>query len=293
MTQVTDDLPGKQDLTPEEIEAQSQAVKQQLQQEYAAKEVKESKFPTEVIDLPSKGLLYPEGHPLANGQIEMKYMTAKEEDILTSQNLIKKGVVIDKLLQSLIVTPVDYNDLLLGDKNAIMIAARVLGYGKDYPVEVTCEHCKEKNKINVDLTEVEDSNFDETNITPHQNIFKYTLPQANRTIEYSVLTHRTERLIADELNAMKKVTAKSGVNKEVTTRLKHLIVSVDGNTDKGYIRNFVDNELFAMDSRALRTEVQDKMPDVDLNFGFVCTECQETNESVKIPINVNFFWPGA
>ena len=64
----------------------------------------ENKFPTEVIDLPSEGKLYPEGHPCLNGKIEIKYMTAKEEDILTSQNLIKKGVVIDRLLNSLIIT---------------------------------------------------------------------------------------------------------------------------------------------------------------------------------------------
>ena len=97
----------------------------------------ESKFslPTEVVELPSKGLLYPEDSPLSKGTIEMKYMTAKEEDILTNQNFIKKGVVIDKLLQSLIVTEgVNYNELLIGDKNAIMVAARILSYGKDYEI---------------------------------------------------------------------------------------------------------------------------------------------------------------
>jgi hypothetical protein len=106
----------------------------------------EFKLPTEMVELPSKGLLYPEGHPLAEGKIEMKYMTAKEEDILTNQNYIRQGIVIDKLLQSLIVTKFDYNDLLIGDKDAIMMAARVLGYGKDYKFTYLGE------EITVDLT---------------------------------------------------------------------------------------------------------------------------------------------
>ncbi len=111
-------------------------IKAQLLSEHKQTEVKKSKFPTEIIPLPSRGLLYPEGNPLAEGVIEMKYMTAREEDILTSQNLIKQGVVLDKLFESMIVTPIDYNDLYVGDKNAIMVAARILGYGKDYVVEV-------------------------------------------------------------------------------------------------------------------------------------------------------------
>ena len=108
----------------------------------------EFKLPTETIELPSKGLLYPEGHPSAAGTVEMKYMTAKEEDILTNQNYIKKGVVIDKLLKSLLVTEFDYSDLLAGDKNAIMIAARILSYGKDYPVQYNGE------EVTVDLSAV-------------------------------------------------------------------------------------------------------------------------------------------
>ena len=98
----------------------------------------ENKFPSEMIDLPSEGKLYPEGHPLKDGKIEIKYMTAKEEDILTSQNLIKKGVVIDRLLDSLILTNgVKQGDMVLGDKNAVMVAARILAYGPEYICDVT------------------------------------------------------------------------------------------------------------------------------------------------------------
>jgi len=130
----------------------------------------ELKFPTEMVDLPSKGLFYPENHPLASGKIEMKYMTAKEEDILTNRAYIEKGIVIDKLLQSLIVTKFDYNDLLLVDKNAIMIAARILGYGKDY------EFMYKGDKCSIDLSTLEPKNIDESLWKKGKNEFSYTLP---------------------------------------------------------------------------------------------------------------------
>ena len=130
----------------------------------------EFKFPTEVVDLPSKGLLYPEDHPLASGQVEIKYMTAKEEDILTNQNYLAKGIVVDKLLQSMVVTKFSYNDLLLGDKNAILVAARVLGYGKDYEFEYGGE------KHTVDLSLVGNKEVDESLFKDRTNEFEYELP---------------------------------------------------------------------------------------------------------------------
>ena len=105
-----------------------------------------SKFPTEVIDLPSKGLVYPKEHPLSSGNVEIKYMTAKEEDILTSPNLIEKGIVLDKLLESIIVTEgVKLDDFIMGDKNTLLVSARILGYGKDYPIQLG------DDEVNVDL----------------------------------------------------------------------------------------------------------------------------------------------
>jgi len=113
-------------------------------------------FPTEVLALPSKGLLYPKEHPLSSGQIDVKYMTAKEEDILTSSNLIEKGLVIDRLLESVIADPkIKLDDLLIGDKNALMVGTRVLGYGKDYVVtmedpdtSLEVEHSFDLTKLN-------------------------------------------------------------------------------------------------------------------------------------------------
>ena len=142
------------------------------------------KFPTETIELPSKGLIYPEDNPLSSGTIEMKYMTAKEEDILSNQSYIQNGTVLDKLLKSLIVSEIDYNDLIVGDKNAIMIAARVLGYGKDYEFEYKGE------QVSVDLSSLENRKFDEKAITRGVNEFSYTLPTSGTIITYKLLTHK-------------------------------------------------------------------------------------------------------
>jgi len=144
-------------------------------------------FPTEVIELPSKGLVYSESNPLSSGKVEMKYMTAKEEDILTNQSYIQKGIVLDKLLQALIVSKIDYNDLIIGDKNAIMVAARVLGYGKDYSFEYN------GSDYTVDLSKIDNKPFEIQN--KGVNEFNYTLPSTNTNITYKILTHGDEQKI--------------------------------------------------------------------------------------------------
>jgi len=152
-----------------------------------------NQFPTEQVTLPSKGIFYPEDSPLKKGSIEMKYMTAKEEDILTNQNYIEKGTVIDKLLKSLIVTPnVNYNDLLIGDKNALLIAARILGYGAEYTFQYSGKD------YTIDLTEIEDKPFDESIVTEGKNEFFYTLPTSKIDVSFKFLTHSDERKIAKQ-----------------------------------------------------------------------------------------------
>ena len=146
-------------------------------------------FPTEVIDLPSKGKFYPTGHPLASGQVELKYMTAKEEDILTSTNLIQKGVVLDKLMDSLIVTKnVTHEDFLLGDLNAVMVASRILGYGKEYPLNVTCPKCNTTSEHNVDLSQLETKDIPENDLT-------FKLPVSGKTIKVRLLSRKIEKEI--------------------------------------------------------------------------------------------------
>jgi len=266
-------------------------IKAQLLSEHKQTEVKKSKFPTEMVPLPSKGLLYPEGHPLAEGVVEMKYMTAKEEDILTSQNLIKQGVVLDKLFESLIITPVNYNDLYVGDKNAIMVAARILGYGKEYTVEVDDPFSPgNKQKVTIDLTQIEHKEVDYSPFESRTNQLDYTLPISGRTVTFRFMTHGVEKEIQNEIKSMNKTLVKTGIDKELTTRLKHLIVAVDGVSGRATINNFVDNELFAADSRALRSYMKEISPDVDMTFTFISDITGEVKE-MEIPIEVSFFWP--
>ena len=240
------------------------------------------KFPTEIIELPSKGLVYSEDNPLSSGKIEMKYMTAKEEDILSNQSYIQKGVVLDKLLQSLIVSKINYQDLIVGDKNAIMIAARVLGYGKDYEFEYKGE------KVTVDLSLLDNKPFDETSISQGQNEFSFTLPSSGTLITYKLLTHKDEMAIEAELRGLKKLN--KNASPEVSTRLKHMILSVNGDSDRKSIREFVDTYFLAQDARSFRKHVADKQPDVNLTAQ---VDLMEGVEDIEIPITVNFFWPDA
>jgi hypothetical protein len=246
----------------------------------------ELKIPTETISLPSKGLLYPETSPLSKGQIEMKYMTAKEEDILTNTNFIRQGTVIDKLLQALIVTPIEYNELLVGDKNAILVAARVLGYGKDYTFKYTNQRNQE-SEVTVDLSALEDKQIDESLFNRGVNEFTFTLPHSSNNITFKLLTHGDEQKIDAEIKGLQKVNPNSST--DVTTRLKYIITSVEGKRDQKDIREFVDNYLIAKDARALREYYAKISPDINLTF--MPEDESYTGEGITIPVSLNFFWP--
>ena len=233
-------------------------------------------FPTEIIELPSKGLVYPEENPLSSGKIEMKYMTAREEDILTNQSYIQNGTVLDKLLQSLIVSKITYNDLIVGDKNAIMVAARILGYGSDY----TFNYGDQEYTVN--LTKIDNKPFNTSN--KGVNEFAYTLPSTNVDITYKILTHGDEQKIQSELDGLKKINKNSSA--ELSTRLKYMITSVGGERDPKTIREFVDTNLLARDSRELRKHIKDTQPDVDLTFF-----PDGSTDRVDIPVGIKFFWP--
>lgn len=261
-------------------------------------------FPTEVIDIPSKGLLYTEGHPLRKGYIEIKRMTAREEDILASQSLIKKGIVLDKLFESVVVEPdLDINSIFIGDKNAILLATRVLGYGPAYEVEVTDPFTLEQQKVTIDLSQIKTRDFDETVINS-ENRYKYKLPNSGVELEFKLLTHGDEIEINKELQALERLSKKLPVKDEnkpigvkrdtasfdVTTRLKYMILSVDGNTDRGYIGNWVKNQFLALDTKAFRKYVKGITPDMDLRFEFT-SDLTDEKEVLDIPFGVSFFYP--
>ena len=241
----------------------------------------EFKFPTEEVELPSKGLVYPKDNPLSSGKVEMKYMTAKEEDILTNQNYIKQGIVIDKLLKSLIISKVNYDDMIVGDRNAILIAARILGYGKDY------EFTYRNENVSVDLTELETSFLDESTMIDGKNEFAYTLPHTNTAITYKILTNRDEKKIDAEVKGLKKINKQS--SPELSTRLKHMITSVNGETENKTIREFVDNYMLARDSRAFREHVRVTQPDIQMKFDYIGENGVE--EDAVVPMTAGFLWP--
>jgi hypothetical protein len=238
----------------------------------------EFKIPTETIELPSKGLLYEEGSELASGMVEMSYMTAKHEDILTNQSYIKNGTVLDKLMKSLIVSKINYDDLLIGDKNAIMIAARVLGYGKDYTFDLYGE------SHTVDLSTIESKPLHPAVETRKKNDFEFVLPESGNRVTFRFLTHKNEQEINRELEGLKKINKDN--TPDLSTRMKYIITSVEGSSERKDIREFVDSYLLAKDSRALREYIKELQPDVDLTFF-----PSEDGVGVNIPIGVNFFWP--
>lgn len=248
-------------------------------------------FPTEVIELPSQGKSYMEGHPLSKGTVEIKYMTAKEEDILASQNLIRKGVVLDKLFESVVVEDgLDIGDIFVGDKNAILLATRILGYGADYEIEITDPSTLELQKVTIDLSKVQTKDIDFNKLNS-DNLYEFELPTLKKNIKFKLLTHKDEIDINKDIQAMQRLSGKGDIpSQDVSTRLRYMIQEVDGNTDRGFINNFVKNNLLARDSRALRNYVRELSPDLDLTFQFTSDITGDT-EALDIPFGTGFFYP--
>ena len=238
----------------------------------------EFKFPTEEVELPSKGLIYDKENPLSSGKVEIKYMTAKEEDILSNQSFIQKGIVLDKLLRSVIINKkINPDDLIVGDKNAVLIATRILGYGKDYDVTIRGQ------QYTLDMSTLENKEFNESEFERGKNEFSFTTPSTGTVLTYQLATGKLEKAIEREIAGLKKIKKEGSA--ELTTRLKHLITSVDGSEEKKDIREFVDNRFLARDSRAFREHIAATQPDVNLSY------ILDNGEEVVVPIGLNFFWP--
>lgn len=247
------------------------------------------KIPTETVTLPSKGLVYPETSLLSTGEIEMRYMSAKDEDILTNINFIRQGTAIDKLLKSLVVSPIDLDDLVVGDKNAILFAARILGYGKDYTFRFRNTLTGKDDEYTIDLTSLSEKEINESLFEKGKNEFKFTLPKSGNVITFKLLTGKDEKAIDSELKGLQKINPNGAF--ENTTRLKHMITSINGKSDQASIREFVDEYLLAPDSRAFKQYYNEISPDIDTTVtidkdGYV-------QEGVVVQIDVNFFWPDA
>jgi len=244
-------------------------------------------FPTETVELPSKGLLYPSDSPLSEGKIEMKYMTAREEDILTNVNLLKQGIAIDKVLQALIKTPINYDDLLLCDKNAVLITARILAYGKDYTFGYNNPNTEQEERVTIDLTQFENKEVDYS-LFQNKNEFSFVLPHSKNVLTFKLLTHGDSKKMDAEVKGLKK----TGISGELTTRLKYQILSVNGDYEQKTVREFVDNYLLSIDSNALRQHMSVITPDLDLKINFTLSDGTEIKD-LSLPFELDFFFPGS
>jgi hypothetical protein len=244
-------------------------------------------FQTEVISLPSAGLVYPESSPLASGEITIKLMTAKEEDILTSTNLIRKGIVLDKLLESIIVdSKININDIVIGDKNAILISSRILAFGPEYKVTVTDPTENEQVDVTVDISKLNVKEIDTTRLN-RNNEYDFVLPKTNVPIKFKIMTHGDELAVSKDVEASEKISKQGN---EIQARYRRLIIEVNGNRELGYISNFISNQLLAADSKSLRKYISELTPDIDLMFDYTSPFTGEV-EALRVPIGVDFFYP--
>lgn len=256
-------------------------------------------FPTEIVSLPSEGLVYPKGSTLSLGQIELKQVTTKEEEILASPNLIQKGLAIDKFLKELIITDINYDDLTLGDKNAIMIAARVLAYGPDYEAKITCPICGESQTKLFNLLQFKQKEIDKSILNP-TNEYDYILPDSKTSIKFKFLTYADEKNIDEELKRMGKLFDKTKMkdepSHELSVRLKYVITEINGKRDKGSIKLFVD-KMNTRDSRPFRKYLNSITPDINLSYQIECDnpDCFSSGSEIEVtvPLTASFFWPDA
>ena len=243
-------------------------------------------FPTEILDLPSKGLIYPKDHPLSSGTIEIKYMTAKEEDILSNQNLIKKGVVLDKLFESIIVDKgVNPNDIVIGDKNAIILATRLLGYGHEYKMSFYSSKLAKTITTNVDLSEIKTKEVD-FSLFKNANEFTFETPLGKNKIKFKLLNHGDENAIEKDITALERLG--KDVSADITTRLRYMIISVDGKEEISHINKYI-NGMLARDSKAFRNYVKSMSPDMDMTTTHTYDDGE--TEALSVTLGVNFFWP--
>jgi hypothetical protein len=245
------------------------------------------KTPTQPLDLPSKGKLYPASSPLSSGQVELYLPTAYHEDILTNRNYVQQGIVLDKFLQAIIASKIDYNELLVGDKNAIMIGARILAYSSNYTFSYTDPTTRETEQVTVDLSQLKEKEIDWSLITEGVNEFDFTLPMSKVTVTFKVLTNKDENNIEAELKGMQKIS--KNMSGDITVRLANSIVAINGVRDQKTIRDFSKN-MPMQDSQALRRYIASVTPDILMKFDFT-SKNGEVVEGLNIPMTVDFFWP--
>lgn len=249
-------------------------------------------LPTTFVDLPSKGKLYPEGHPLHNTEsIEIKFMSAKEEDILSNINLLQKGVAVDRMIESLLIDKsISVEHLLVGDKNAIMVAARITGFGDQYTTRVSCPSCESGSDYTFNLNNIEHSSYEEIEssdvVKTDQNTFIFDLPVSKVRVEVRLLDNKDEQYLS---RLAKSKRDNNLPETRLTDRLKIIIASINGSTMRGDIEKFVDN-MPLLDSRYFRSLYDEIVPNIDFKQSFTCPSCGHT-AVLEVPLSSQFFWP--
>jgi hypothetical protein len=247
--------------------------------------------PTEIVDLPSKGKLYPQDHPLRDVEsVEIKFMTTREEDLLISPSLNEKGVAIDRVIESLVIShKVNAASMIAGDKNAVLMAARKSAYGSEYQFQLSCPHCTTNNIINASLDNVQSKEIveDESARYSEEGNMIINLPKSGAVVEIRILSTDDERIIEE---TTKKRLKNNLPAEELLTRYRRMFVSVNGSTDTSVINNFINNLLGIADSRFLRKKYLDLAPDISFTYTSKCSGCGEPLEG-GVPIGVDFFWP--
>jgi hypothetical protein len=270
---------------PESSGIQSVAAVDQVRAEFGLE------IPVEVVPLPSQGKVYPAGSAFHNAEtVELRSMTAREEDILTSQALMKKGTIITELIKSCLVDKtINVADLLIGDRMALMVAIRITGYGADYEAEVTCSACEAKESHVFDLGQLPIKRLELDPVTPGSNVFEFVLPHCKKTVKFKFMTGRDE----EDMNTTQQKQKKLGLQSDatVTTNLLYSILSVSGIEDRAKIAQFV-KMLPARDSKALRDYIRKNEPGISMRQEVTCSSCNNSEE-VVMPIGIKFLWPAA
>lgn len=248
--------------------------------------------PTELVELPSKGRYYPPNHPLHNAEtIEIKFMTAKDEDILTSPSLLKKGLAVDRFVQNVILDKrINVSSILSGDKNAILVASRINGFGADYKTKVTCPNCAKVSENEFDLSEIKhyygDDYGDYDIVATENGTFIVALPKSKFKVEVRLLTSKDENELTAQLQNREKNS--NLIETNLTDQLRKIIVSINGVTENRIINQAID-VLPAFDSRYLRAAYVKIVPGLDMTQHFECSSCGFAQE-VDVPMTIDFFW---
>jgi hypothetical protein len=259
MSKVTDRLDNKQIV---------ELAKKQYEQEK-----QNSKFPANIITLPSHGKVYEETSALKSGKIEMRHMTAYDEDILSNSSYISEGVIFDKLLEALIVTPgVDISELVIGDKEWLLISARILGYGNEYPVSIIDAKTDKPVSAILDLSKLKSKEFDKA--SDDVGCFEYVVSSNNDVIKFKYLSAADASKVADE-----------SIN---STFLKMSIHAINGDTDVNTIEDYLKYELRAMDSRKLRKHIVESAPGI--NYETEAVDDKGATHSAMFQFKLDLFW---